>query len=74
MLKIDPAAQFVNASVANHPTPLELLRSLVASHSKTTIEMLEQLASDKSAEVRSAVANNPKTPLEVKAMMALLKD
>lgn len=52
----------------------EYVRSLVASHSKTTIEMLEQLASDKSAEVRSAVANNPKTPLEVKAMMALLKD
>ena len=51
----------------------EYVRSLVASHPKTSIEMLEQLASDKSAEVRSAVANNPKTPLEVKAMMALLK-
>ena len=51
----------------------EHVRSLVASHPKTSIEMLELLGSDKSAEVRSAVADNPNTPLEVKAMMALLK-
>jgi len=52
----------------------EYVRSLVASHSKTTIEMLEQLTSDKSAEVSSADANNPRKPLVAKAMMALLKD
>jgi hypothetical protein len=37
-------------------------------------EMLETLASDKDVTVRTAVKANPRTPKEVKAMMALLKD
>ncbi len=52
----------------------EHVRSLVASHPKSSIEMLEHLAVDESAEVRTAVANNPNTPIEIKAMMALIKD
>ena len=52
----------------------EYVRALVAAHPKASAEMLEKLSTDDAVEVRTAVKNNPHTPAEVKALMALMKD